>query len=272
MELSSDGVTIWCKCETCGSNFYVTARGYGPKRRPRRYCKDSCKPSSIKQPKTIKDGRASRAIYLGSTTLVCQYCSTPFDHDMRLSANRAYCQSECREKAALTRRRANYRVMHKATKRCQRCEVVFEQRQGNPKYCTAKCRLKDQNDRMSPTRLLKCKCCEREFSYKGHGTPSTCSWSCRKALSFVASYPICSLKEAKAAFLAREAKTGCDVCGRTTKIKDGRNGLNVDHCHITGRIRGILCANCNKVEGLVGGSSDVLRMLADWIDRTGTIK
>ena len=37
----------------------------------------------------------------------------------------------------------------------------------------------------------------------------------------------------------------CEIC----KQKDSRRSLNVDHCHKTGIIRGMLCDNCNKALG-----------------------
>lgn len=38
----------------------------------------------------------------------------------------------------------------------------------------------------------------------------------------------------------------CAICGKPPK----KNRLAVDHNHITGKVRGLLCATCNKVLGL----------------------
>ncbi len=35
----------------------------------------------------------------------------------------------------------------------------------------------------------------------------------------------------------------CAICG--TFDPDAKRGWHVDHCHSTGRVRGILCRNCN---------------------------
>lgn len=37
----------------------------------------------------------------------------------------------------------------------------------------------------------------------------------------------------------------CAVC-RTTEPGGAHGGLVVDHCHVTGRVRGLLCGRCNS--------------------------
>lgn len=38
----------------------------------------------------------------------------------------------------------------------------------------------------------------------------------------------------------KEQEGKCAICGLTSKKK-----LNIDHCHISGKVRGLLCWNCN---------------------------
>lgn len=43
--------------------------------------------------------------------------------------------------------------------------------------------------------------------------------------------------------------------------------LCVDHCHDTGRVRGLLCDPCNKASGLVRDDPTRLRAIADYLEQ-----
>lgn len=62
---------------------------------------------------------------------------------------------------------------------------------------------------------------------------------------------------------------GCAICGgQCKKIEDGhQNYMAIDHCHGTGRVRGILCNDCNLAIGHMKDDPATLRAAADYLDR-----
>lgn len=53
---------------------------------------------------------------------------------------------------------------------------------------------------------------------------------------------------------------GCGICGST-------NNPHVDHDHVTGKVRGILCAKHNNGLGQFDDNPDMLRRAIEWLER-----
>lgn len=60
----------------------------------------------------------------------------------------------------------------------------------------------------------------------------------------------------------------CAICNR--KDKCGRS-LAVDHCHSTGKIRGLLCTDCNTALGLFNDSPGSLNRAIEYLNREYTV-
>ena len=64
----------------------------------------------------------------------------------------------------------------------------------------------------------------------------------------------------------------CKVCGTTDPggRQSGRGGsadtMVVDHCHETGRVRGLLCHRCNRCLGLLSDEVTVLRNMIKYLE------
>lgn len=57
----------------------------------------------------------------------------------------------------------------------------------------------------------------------------------------------------------------CACCG--SDDPRGKNGWHVDHCHTTGKVRGLLCLYCNVALGKVQDSVDHLNKLIAYLEK-----
>jgi len=71
-----------------------------------------------------------------------------------------------------------------------------------------------------------------------------------------------SLSDFNAMFIAQEGK--CSICKTIKNIK-GKE-LHVDHCHISGQVRALLCAQCNMMLGLAKDSTNILNNAIEYIN------
>lgn len=58
----------------------------------------------------------------------------------------------------------------------------------------------------------------------------------------------------------------CAICGNTPEQSRGNtNKLSVDHCHNTGKVRGLLCQKCNTGLGLLGDTKEDLQKALNYL-------
>lgn len=55
----------------------------------------------------------------------------------------------------------------------------------------------------------------------------------------------------------------CYLCG--THQKDLNETLHIDHCHSTGKVRKLLCGNCNRAIGCAKEDINLLQRMIDYI-------
>jgi len=69
--------------------------------------------------------------------------------------------------------------------------------------------------------------------------------------------------------MKQEQDNKCYLCG-SEGFLIGKNNhsekLAVDHCHDTGKVRRLLCHNCNRALGLLKDNPDVLRKAANYVE------
>lgn len=65
----------------------------------------------------------------------------------------------------------------------------------------------------------------------------------------------------------------CAICGEEGfKMRDThKSSLNLDHCHTTGKVRGLLCHNCNRALGLFSDNTERLVSAIKYLESATTI-
>jgi hypothetical protein len=66
--------------------------------------------------------------------------------------------------------------------------------------------------------------------------------------------------------MMEERNGKCDICNSVSDHFS--NKLNVDHCHETGKVRGMLCFSCNVMLGQVKDDTNRLKKAIEYLERT----
>jgi len=57
----------------------------------------------------------------------------------------------------------------------------------------------------------------------------------------------------------------CYICD--VHKDDLKRGLAIDHCHETGKVRKLLCVNCNTALGLLKEDIEIMKKLIDYVEK-----
>lgn len=125
-----------------------------------------------------------------------------------------------------------------------------------------------ENNHLIKSNKLRCGVCKeikdlenyRKDKHKKIGYKTICK-SClpirEKAVSLRSNY---NLELSDYFKLLKNQEFCCAICKTPIEgiTKDKQRQANVDHCHKTGKVRGLLCSNCNRGIGLLKDSKQVL--------------
>ena len=59
----------------------------------------------------------------------------------------------------------------------------------------------------------------------------------------------------------------CAICKKEIELFLDRKGGFIDHCHITGKVRGILCFPCNTLLGYIESKIDLVENIKNYLFR-----
>lgn len=141
---------------------------------------------------------------------------------------------------------------------CCNCGGEFETPQWNQKQCYS---CLEKNDKRFKGRIERVCICGKKFFPRTLNQKS-CSSECGQVLKnetyLQRTYGI-SVEDYQKMLVEQEHK--CAVCGGEGFIMNNqyhKMKLVVDHDHVTGRVRGLLCHNCNRALGLLQDSIESL--------------
>jgi hypothetical protein len=174
--------------------------------------------------------RAYKPRYTGPLALACEFCGTEFEYVKSCGRRRMYCSEQCRYAAgeAAKKQRAGEEI------RACTCGSTDVARVGKP-VCPA-CR----KDRRDPERA---QAKERRRTLRAYGITES-DWD---------------------EMLVRQGGK-CAVC-RTTKPGGRGESWHIDHDHVTGQVRGLLCQRCNLGIGMLGDDPDLMRAALRYVER-----
>jgi len=68
--------------------------------------------------------------------------------------------------------------------------------------------------------------------------------------------------------ISKSQNDKCLICGQpeTATYRGETKILCVDHCHTTGKVRGLLCNRCNKAIGLMEDSKELLQNAVNYLE------
>jgi hypothetical protein len=192
-------------------------------------------------------------------TKLCLYCEKilPLDSFSKESRNRKRRATRCRscvqslrfEKLntptevvdRIKRQIENRNREDKDTKACSACLRVF------PLAFFSKAKKRRKG------RCSECKECRKEYKAK---TKERNRWT--------AIFRLYGMTKEHFENTLKKQNGKCKICCSTSPGKG--NYFAVDHCHTTGKIRGLLCNNCNLALGLMGDDPKLLQDAAKYLE------
>jgi predicted nucleic acid-binding Zn ribbon protein len=200
-------------------------------------------------------------------SLVCPVCGVQFSP---FRVNQKYCSPACRITNNNAEKQANRDAARVWVRECPGCGASFE-RVGRQLFCSRRCAVRIETRKRlgiaDPGLVGVCWWCHAEFLLTD-GRRFYCSAEHArfvKSLWNVSSRYGLSRDDYREAWYRQDGK--CAICRQPERT--ARNHLlSVDHDHVTGRFRGLLCSHCNRAIGLLLDDPEVIDAAARYVRET----
>jgi predicted nucleic acid-binding Zn ribbon protein len=184
--------------------------------------------------------------------IVCPICGITFVKN-ELGRTPIYCSAVCGNRAKDRRRRERYisRVSAPTHENCMQCGVTMpEGKRSDARFCTERCFRKwniesngyERQSQAIENRYGHCVCGKSLADSRAN--VKYCSLKCNQLSKRLQKYDITYLEYHNLLELQNNA---CAIC---ESMEWGFKGPNIDHCHSTGKVRGLLCQWCNRGLGI----------------------
>lgn len=154
---------------------------------------------------------------------------------------------------------------------CPACEQAFTPHHGSQKWCTFRCRDRERQRRFRrlsgpPSITRPCGYCASDFS-SPDGRQRYCSDDCaRTAKSLREAYRRYGITMAEYRTIWFHQGGVCAICEQPETTERNRL-LAIDHDHVSGHVRALLCSQCNRAIGLLRDDPKTIRAAADYVER-----
>ena len=216
----------------------------------------------------------------------CEGCGVGFEANNRA---KRFCSEKCRRKAEKKRWKA--RRLHAVQQRryeetglrprerfCKTCDAKFIAKYNGEKYCSESCREIGYEERKAANResarkryyenkqpqQLNCEWCGSSF--ESYTKVKYCSNNCRKEkATHSRRLNVYDLSQDEYESLLVRSGGVCEIC-REKEFE------HIDHCHVTGNVRGLLCQQCNHGLGNFQDRVAVLNRASEYLSKKITNK
>lgn len=177
-------------------------------------------------------------------------CEAPGCDKLKRSSSAQWCEmhyARLRQGGSLSTTRTR-----EYTGACYHCGAPCSKRQRL--FCSDLCR---RRHRMGASgRELTCVVCSAKLPEEARLDAMFCSNLCLETHERGKRYGLSGQELLK----MLEAQSACSICGK-------ESDLVVDHCHVGGEVRGLLCSNCNVGLGMFADNPEALEAAARYIRR-----